>query len=182
MIPEKKRKKKKFKNVIDLKDVIGSAKKKLGKNETGKDALKVITKNLENVGNSDKVMKTMLRMVLSTIAIAELNYKSNSSDRNAYALNTLIEAAKHLLEEIESRGGRKKLLEKVNPLITELSDELIKQTTLSIDILQKSLVESKGSKKLITDSLKVFMGEFGKALKDHYSSLIKEVENVAFKM
>lgn len=137
----------------------------------------IVSKGLKDSSSYEDATRTMLKMVLSAITLAEARYKQNSTDRNAYALNTLVDAARNLMAELETRSARKKVLEVVESIASSESTNLIKQVTMSVDMLRKSLLESLSPKKrkLVQDSLKVFMEEFGKALKTYYDNLVGEI-------
>jgi hypothetical protein len=172
-----------YDNVVDFSEIRRVASslgvKGLGKKKKSlsKKGFAILAKGLEKSKDYDSAIKTMLKVILSTVSMAEENYKQLPSDRNAYALNTLIEAAKGLISELESRSSKKKLLERIQPLLKFEGDNLIRQVTMSIGMLRKSIYDTlpQKSRTLADNSVKVLLEEVGKALKVHYSNLSEKI-------
>lgn len=137
-----------------------------------KTALKDIRKANKRHDYSDQalivVYKALLEMVLDLIPIAESNYRQFKVDRSAYALNTYINQAREITNDIRAIKDFSEQLELINRIVRKQFTQIVQQLVEETFLLKKELVDSLGapSRRIVENKIESLIKSHGKYMNE----------------
>ncbi len=149
----------------------------------GKDSTKVqdLITNKDSDSAIDLAQKSMLKMMIGLIPIAESQYREFKNERAAYALNALVSQARELIADIQSTKDRSTVadaitLNVINPTFISLGQFIIDSNRY----LRKELAESVDVKDLmeVTAALDKNMRGIGQYLQQTMEQLNERISKM----